>query len=50
MITWAFQNNSLKTIIADTPVNHIVSQRVLIKNNFVESSRDEELVHWSLNR
>lgn len=50
MIEWAFQNDCLKTIIADTPVNHIASQRVLIKNNFVESSRDEALVHWSLNR
>lgn len=50
MISWAFQNKSLKTIIADTPLHHIASQRVLIKNNFIESSRDEALVHWSLNR
>ena len=50
IIGWAFQNNSLKTIIADTPLNHLASQRVLLKNNFVESSRDETLAHWSLNR
>ena len=50
MITWGFQNNDLKTIIADTPLQHMASQRVLIKNDFVESSRDEDLVHWSLNR
>ena len=50
MITWGFQNERLKTIIADTPLQHTASQRVLIKNNFVETSRDEELVHWSLNR
>jgi [ribosomal protein S5]-alanine N-acetyltransferase len=50
MIRWGFQNDSLKTIIADTPLQHTASQRVLIKNNFVETSRDEELVHWSLNR
>jgi ribosomal-protein-alanine N-acetyltransferase len=50
MINWAFQNSSLKTIIADTPLQHTASHRVLIKNNFVESSRDEELVHWDLNR
>lgn len=50
MIGWAFQNKNLKTIIADTPVKHIASQRVLIKNAFVETSRDEELLHWSLNR
>jgi [ribosomal protein S5]-alanine N-acetyltransferase len=50
MIDWAFQNHSLKTIIADTPLQHTASHRVLLKNNFVESSRDEELVHWNLNR
>jgi ribosomal-protein-alanine N-acetyltransferase len=50
MIDWAFQNSSLKTIIADTPLQHTASHRVLLKNNFTESSRDEELVHWSLNR
>jgi [ribosomal protein S5]-alanine N-acetyltransferase len=50
MIAWAFKNNDLKTIIADTPVEHVASQRVLIKNNFVESARNEMLVHWSLNR
>lgn len=50
MIDWAFQNNSLKTIIADTPLGHAASHRVLLKNNFVESSRDAELIHWSLNR
>lgn len=50
MIDWAFQNNNLKMIIADTPLQHKASQRVLIKNGFVENSRDEKLAHWSLNR
>lgn len=50
MINWAFQNSNLKTIIADTPLQHTASHRVLIKNNFAESSRDEELIHWSLSR
>ncbi len=50
MINWGFQNNDLKTIIADTPLQHVASQRVLVKNNFVESSRDEALIHWILNR
>lgn len=50
MTKWGFKNQNLKTIIADTPVNHLASQRVLIKNNFVETSLDEELIHWSLNR
>lgn len=50
MIGWAFQNSNLKTIIADTPLQHTASHRVLIKNNFTESARGEELIHWSLNR
>jgi ribosomal-protein-alanine N-acetyltransferase len=50
MIAWAFQNQDLKKIIADTPIQHVASQRVLLKNNFTESSRDESLIHWTLNR
>ena len=50
MIRWGFQNNDLKTIIADTPLQHTASQRVLLKNNFAETSRDETLIHWFLNR
>lgn len=50
MIEWAFQNNALKTIVADTPLQHKASHKVLLKNNFVESSRDEALIHWSLSR
>ena len=50
MITWGFQNKDLTKIIADTPLQHMASQRVLLKNNFTESSRDETLVHWTLNR
>lgn len=50
MIQWGFNNPSLQTILADTPLLHVASQRVLIKNNFVEGTRDELLIHWSLNR
>jgi ribosomal-protein-alanine N-acetyltransferase len=50
IIPWAFRNSDLKKIIADTPLLHTASQRVLLKNNFKEASRDETLVHWELNR
>ena len=50
IVKWAFQNEKLHKVIADTPVLHTASQRVLLKNNFRESSRDETLIHWSLNR
>jgi [ribosomal protein S5]-alanine N-acetyltransferase len=50
LINWAFVQPELKTIIADSPLAHIASQRVLVKNDFVESNRDDQLVHWKLER
>jgi len=50
IITWAFKNESLKAIIADTPVLNFPSQRVLQKNGFSEITRDESLIHWELMR
>jgi [ribosomal protein S5]-alanine N-acetyltransferase len=48
LITWAFDEPTLKSILADSPVLHAASHRVLIKNNFIESHRDEILTHWRL--
>ena len=48
--TWGFLNENLKTIIADTPLLNIPSERVLLKNGFTEVSRDDVLIHWALNR
>jgi [ribosomal protein S5]-alanine N-acetyltransferase len=50
LVSWGFRNENLKTIIADTPLNHTASQRVLLKNGFQETHRDQELIHWSLIR
>ncbi|HEY0743883.1 MAG TPA: GNAT family N-acetyltransferase [Chryseosolibacter sp.] len=50
LIEWGFYNPNLNRIIADTPVKHIASQKVLQKNNFVETHRDIDLIHWSLVR
>jgi len=46
LLKWAFGHTELKKVIADTFLDHVASQRVLIKNGFVESSRDEEFIHW----
>jgi ribosomal-protein-alanine N-acetyltransferase len=48
IIPWAFKNENLKTIIADTPLLNFGSHRVLQKNGFMECSRDETLIHWEL--
>ena len=50
LIRWGFQHDALKQIIADTPLFNFPSHRVLEKNNFSESSRDETLIHWKLDR
>ena len=50
LLKWGFVRESLKTVIADTPLKNIPSQKVLIKNQFNEIGRDETLIHWSLNR
>lgn len=50
IIPWGHNNPNLKKIIADTPLRHIASHRVLQKNNFKETHRDDQLIHWSLVR
>lgn len=50
LIQWGFANPLLKTILADTPLEHVASHKVLLKNSFTENDRDQELVHWKLVR
>jgi [ribosomal protein S5]-alanine N-acetyltransferase len=50
LLKWGFQNEHLKTAIADTPLLNFPSQRVLEKNGFQESHRNQELISWYLNR
>lgn len=48
MADWAFKNPDLDAIIADTPLEHRASHRVLEKNGFKEVGRDSDLIHWEL--
>lgn len=50
LIQWGFTYSDLKKIIADTPLQNTGSHRVLLKNGFIETGRDEELIHWELVR
>lgn len=50
LIRWGFIHSDLKAIIADTPLQNEGSHRVLVKNRFTETGRDEELIHWVLLR
>jgi RimJ/RimL family protein N-acetyltransferase len=50
IIKWGFRNDNLKRIIADTGLPNTPSHRVLIKNGFLESGRNEEVISWYLNR
>ncbi len=47
---WAFLNDELTAMIADTPVGHIASQKVLQKNGFVFAGAVEEGLRWQLLR
>lgn len=48
MLTWGFRYPALTTVVADAPLKHIASHRVLIKNGFVETHRDDQLTHWKI--
>jgi RimJ/RimL family protein N-acetyltransferase len=50
LIQWGFAHSGLKAIMADTPLQNEGSHRVLVKNEFFETSRNEELIHWQLLR
>jgi [ribosomal protein S5]-alanine N-acetyltransferase len=49
ILYWGFESG-LDEAVADTPVNHLASQRVLVKNGFIEQNREEQIIHWSLKR
>lgn len=43
---WVFSHKAIAQISADTPINNLGSQQVLLKNGFVEIERNKEIVHW----
>jgi [ribosomal protein S5]-alanine N-acetyltransferase len=50
IITWAFQHPQLVKLVADTPLNNIPSQRVLIKCGFREAEKADTMISWYLPR
>lgn len=50
LLAWGFSHAELKSVSAETPVSNISSQRVLVKNGFIEINRDDKLIHWQLIR
>lgn len=46
LCNWGFTHSSLLAIVADTPVQHLASQKVLIKSGFSVTGRSDDLVHW----
>ena len=49
-LQWLWENPDLRTVVADTPLEHWASQKVLQKNGFQERKRDHEVVRWALGR
>ena len=46
VITWAFGQDKMKTVMAETDRDNIPSQSVLRKNGFIETGGNDELVFW----
>lgn len=46
LVDWLFAEPSLKSVIADTPENHVASQKVLIRNGFTHAGAVEEGTRW----
>jgi [ribosomal protein S5]-alanine N-acetyltransferase len=49
ILEWAYQAG-LKEAIAETPLNNLASQKVLIKNGFHQVDQNANLIHWSHRR
>lgn len=49
-LDWIFEQPGVKAVLADTPAEHLASQRVLQKNGFVWVGEVEEGVRWRKSR
>lgn len=47
MVKWAWQQEPVNGIIADTAVDNMVSQRVLEKNGFFKSFTMDDVITWA---
>lgn len=50
LLNWIFENPDVQSVIADTLVNGIASQRVLQKNGFVQDGTTDEGLRWRKRR
>lgn len=50
MCKWGFSHEHLLRIVADTPSQHMASQKVLIKSGFNETGRTADIIHWQKER
>ena len=50
ILQWGFSHNQLKKVISETPLPNIGSQNVLLKNGFYETYRDDQLIHWQIDK
>ncbi|MBL8005441.1 MAG: GNAT family N-acetyltransferase [Candidatus Kapabacteria bacterium] len=48
LVLWAENNLEINALIAETEINNIASQKVLINNNFTQSNTNEEMIWWKL--
>lgn len=50
MIEWAFQQEKIKTVTAETDPGNVASQRILIKTGFIKTGESLETIFWRKNK
>ncbi|MEO5777598.1 MAG: GNAT family protein [Flavobacterium sp.] len=47
---WAFEQENVKSIIAQTDPSNIASQKILENNNFLNLGLGDEYLNWKLSK
>lgn len=50
MIAWAFQQDGVKVILAETDPENVASHRVLEKNAFIVQRKTTDTIYWRLDK
>jgi [ribosomal protein S5]-alanine N-acetyltransferase len=50
MVRWAFEQPNVQSVKAQTDPTNIASQKILLKNNFVQYGQTEENILWRIDK
>ena len=49
-IGWTFQNTYVERVLAETNINNIASQKILIKSKMTKYKEDDMFFYWQINK